>query len=112
MKKSIVDQKNLPEKKLNTPCTHDNATKHNQTILSYYTTFYKPYQLRLFCFFRRISAKDADALFEKVGVANRAKSEDWVGQAKAIVAGESPRAKVDQRLLVKMRAAKAANGEG
>lgn len=60
----------------------------------------------------KISAKDADALFEKVGVASRAKNEDWVGQAKAIVAGEAPRAKVDQRLLVKMRAAKAANGEG
>ncbi len=59
-----------------------------------------------------ISDADATALFEKIGVASRAVSEDWVGQAKAIVAGEAPRAKVDQRLLVKMRAAKAANGEG
>ena len=59
-----------------------------------------------------IKNADATALFEKVGVANRAVNEDWVGQAKAIVAGEAPRAKVDQRLLVKMRAQKAANGEG
>ena len=59
-----------------------------------------------------ISEADATALFEKIGVAQRAVNEDWVGQAKAIVAGEAPRAKVDQRLLVKMRAAKAANGEG
>lgn len=59
-----------------------------------------------------ISDADAVALFEKIGVANRAVSEDWVGQAKAMVAGEAPRAKVDQRLLVKMRASKAANGEG
>ncbi len=59
-----------------------------------------------------ISDADATALFEKIGVAQRAVNEDWVGQAKAIVAGEAPRAKVDQRLLVKMRAAKAANGEG
>ena len=60
----------------------------------------------------QISDADAKALFEKVGVASRAENEDWVGQAKAIVAGEAPRAKVDQRLLVKMRAQKAANGEG
>ena len=59
-----------------------------------------------------ISEADATALFEKVGVAQRAVREDWVGQAKAIVAGEAPRAKVDQRLLEKMRAAKLANGEG
>ena len=62
--------------------------------------------------FAEIKDADATALFEKIGVASRAVSEDWVGQAKAIVAGEAPRAKVDQRLLVKMRAAKAANGEG
>ena len=59
-----------------------------------------------------LSDADAKELFEKIGVASRADNEDWVGQAKAIVAGEVPRAKVDQRLLVKMRAAKAANGEG
>jgi large subunit ribosomal protein L4 len=60
----------------------------------------------------KIKADDAKALFEKIGVASRAEKEDWVGQAKAMVAGEAPRAKVDQRLLVKMRAQKAANGEG
>lgn len=59
-----------------------------------------------------LNAADAKALFEKIGVANRAEREDWVGQAKAMAAGEAPRAKVDQRLLEKMRAAKAANGEG
>lgn len=59
-----------------------------------------------------ISEADAKALFEKISVASRAQNEDWVGQAKAMVAGGSPRAKVDQRLLVKMRAEKAANGEG
>lgn len=59
-----------------------------------------------------LKAAEAKALFEKIGVANRAEREDWVGQAKAMVAGEAPRAKVDQRLLEKMRAARAANGEG
>ena len=59
-----------------------------------------------------ISDADAKAVFEKIGVASRAENEDWVGQAKAMVAGEAPRAKVDQRLLVKMRADKSANGEG
>ena len=59
-----------------------------------------------------ISEADATALFEKVGVSSRAATEDWVGQAKAMVAGEAPRAKVDQRLLVKMRAEKAVSGEG
>ena len=59
-----------------------------------------------------LSDDAAAELFGKVGVATRAQNEDWVGQAKAMVAGGAPRAKVDQRLLAKMRAAKAANGEG
>ena len=51
------------------------------------------------------SASDADAkaVFEKIGLADRAAREDWQGQAKAQVAGEPPRAKVDQRLLEQMR---------
>ena len=42
------------------------------------------------------------ALLEELGVAEDAASEDWVGQAKDILAGGQPRAKVDQELLKKL----------
>ena len=42
------------------------------------------------------------ALLEELGVADDAASEDWVGQAKDILAGGQPRAKVDQDLLKKL----------
>ena len=42
------------------------------------------------------------ALLEELGVAEDAASEDWVGQAKDILAGGQPRAKVDQDLLKKL----------
>ena len=42
------------------------------------------------------------ALLEELGVAEDAVSEDWVGQAKDILAGGQPRAKVDQDLLKKL----------
>lgn len=49
------------------------------------------------------SEADAKAVFEKIGLADRAAREDWQGQAKAQVAGAAPRAKVDQRLLEQKR---------
>ena len=42
------------------------------------------------------------ALLEELGVAEDAASQDWVGQAKDILAGGQPRAKVDQDLLKKL----------
>lgn len=42
------------------------------------------------------------ALLEELGVADDAATEDWVGQAKDILAGGQPRAKVDQDLLKKL----------
>jgi large subunit ribosomal protein L3 len=42
------------------------------------------------------------ALLEELGVAEDAANEDWVGQAKDILAGGQPRAKVDQDLLKKL----------
>ncbi|MBO6689042.1 MAG: 50S ribosomal protein L3 [Henriciella sp.] len=42
------------------------------------------------------------ALLEELGVAEDAATEDWVGQAKDILAGGQPRAKVDQDLLKKL----------
>ena len=42
------------------------------------------------------------AVLEELGVAEDAASEDWVGQAKDILAGGQPRAKVDQDLLKKL----------
>ena len=42
------------------------------------------------------------ALLEELGVAEDAASEDWVGQAKDILAGGQLRAKVDQELLKKL----------
>jgi large subunit ribosomal protein L3 len=42
------------------------------------------------------------AILEELGVAEDAANEDWVGQAKDILAGGQPRAKVDQDLLAKL----------
>ncbi len=42
------------------------------------------------------------ALLEELGVAEDAVTEDWVGQAKDILAGGEPRAKTDQALLKKL----------
>lgn len=42
------------------------------------------------------------ALLEELGVAEDAANEDWVGQAKDILAGGQPRAKTDQVLLKKL----------
>ncbi len=48
-------------------------------------------------------ADDArSALLEELGVADKAASEDWVGQAKDILAGGEPRAQVDKDLLKKL----------
>ena len=42
------------------------------------------------------------ALLEELGVAEDAANEDWVGQAKDILAGGEPRADVDKKLLKKL----------
>jgi large subunit ribosomal protein L3 len=51
-----------------------------------------------------VAMADADraALLEELGVADDAVSEDWVGQAKDILAGGEPRADVDKKLLKKL----------
>jgi len=50
-----------------------------------------------------LSDGDRAALFEKLGVTDQAAKEDWVGQAKEMIAGGAPRAKVDQDLIAKIR---------
>ena len=52
--------------------------------------------------FVALSDEDRTALLEELGVTDQAASEDWVGQAKDILAGGQPRAKVDQDLLKKL----------
>ena len=42
------------------------------------------------------------ALLEELGVTEKAASEDWVGQAKDILAGGEPQAEVDKKLLKKL----------
>ncbi len=52
-----------------------------------------------------LSDADRDAVLEKVKKADKAKTEDWLGQCKEMIAGEPPRSKVDKdyaaRLLAK-----------
>ena len=45
---------------------------------------------------------DRDALLEELGVAEKDKTEDWVGQAKDLLAGGEPQAEVDRKLLAKL----------
>ena len=52
--------------------------------------------------FVALSDDDRAALLEELGVVDQAANEDWVGQAKDILAGGQPRAKVDQDLLKKL----------
>ena len=52
--------------------------------------------------FVALSDEDRAALLEELGVAEDAKSEDWLGQAKDILAGGEPRADVDKKLLAKL----------
>jgi large subunit ribosomal protein L3 len=51
-----------------------------------------------------VNADEAErnAVLEELGVTEDAANEDWVGQAKDILAGGQPRAKVDQDLLKKL----------
>lgn len=51
-----------------------------------------------------VNADEAEraAVLEELGVTDDAAKEDWVGQAKDILAGGQPRAKVDQDLLKKL----------
>jgi large subunit ribosomal protein L4 len=57
-----------------------------------------------------LSAADATAVFEKIGLADRAAREEWHAQSKELVAGKAPRARVDQRLLAQMRLKQAKKG--
>ncbi len=52
--------------------------------------------------FVAMSDEDRGALLAELEVAEQAATEDWVGQAKDILAGGQPRAKVDQDLLKKL----------
>jgi len=49
-----------------------------------------------------LSDEDRKALLEELEVAEKAETEDWVGQAKDILAGGEPRADVDKKLLAKL----------
>ncbi|MBI1341138.1 50S ribosomal protein L4 [bacterium] len=50
-----------------------------------------------------LSDADAAAMFARAGYADKAAREEWLAQARDLVAGGAPRAKVDQRLLRQMR---------
>ena len=52
--------------------------------------------------FVNASDEERDAILEELGVTEKAKNEDWVGQAKDILAGGEPKAKVDKDLLKKL----------
>ncbi len=52
--------------------------------------------------FVEMADADRDALLEELGVAEKAKTEDWVGQAKDLLAGGEPQAEVDRKLLAKL----------
>jgi len=57
-----------------------------------------------------MSAEDITALEEKIGKPGVVAKEEWVEQAKEMIAGEEPRSQVDKDLAAKMRKA-AAKGE-
>ena len=52
--------------------------------------------------FVEMADADRDALLEELGVDEKAKTEDWVGQAKDLLAGGEPQAEVDRKLLAKL----------
>ena len=45
---------------------------------------------------------ERNAILEELGVAEKAASENWVGQAKDLLAGGEPQAEVDKKLLAKL----------
>lgn len=55
----------------------------------------------------KLSAADAAKVFEEAGYGPRAEREDWHGQAKEMVGGKPPRAKVDQRYAAQVIAKRA-----
>lgn len=54
-----------------------------------------------------VESKDRDAVLEELGRADKAKTEDWVGQAKEMIAGGAPRAKVDREYAARQLAKRA-----
>ena len=52
--------------------------------------------------FVNASDEDRGAVLEELGMTEKAKNEDWVGQAKDILAGGEPQAQVDKDLLKKL----------
>lgn len=55
----------------------------------------------------KLSEADATKVFEEQGYGPRAAREEWWAQAKEMVGGKAPRAKVDQRLAAQMLAKRA-----
>ena len=55
----------------------------------------------------KLSAEEAAKVFAEAGYADRSAREDWHGQAKEMVAGKPPRAKVDQRYAAQVIAKRA-----
>ncbi len=60
-----------------------------------------------------VALKDADrkAMLEKLGMAEKAASEDWLGQCKEMIDGEPPRAKVDKDYAARLLAKRAREGK-
>lgn len=57
--------------------------------------------------FVALSDADRAALLEKIGKADKAKTEDWLGQCKEMIAGGAPRAKVDKEYAARLLAKRA-----
>jgi len=56
--------------------------------------------------FAAMAEDERNAMLEKLGLADDAKSQEWLAQAQEMIAGKPPRAKVDQALVKKIRAGK------
>lgn len=54
-----------------------------------------------------MSEADRNAVLEKLNKSDKAKSEDWLGQCKEMIAGEPPRAKVDKEYATRLLAKRA-----
>lgn len=61
--------------------------------------------------FVALSAADRKALLEKMGKAEKAEAEDWLGQAKRMIDGEPPQAKVDREYAGRQLAKRAKDGK-
>ncbi|MEO0713152.1 MAG: helix-hairpin-helix domain-containing protein [Pseudomonadota bacterium] len=61
--------------------------------------------------FAEASDADRKAALEGINAVEKAETEDWVGQAKDMIAGGAPRAKVDREYAARLLAKRAKEGK-